>query len=156
MKRAGPRLGFLLLTTAVLTMAGLAWGAAAGPHRTTASVRHATRHTSKAHHAQTAGNPRIAPAAAMRIFKDPESNQIGPPTAQSAAQLSRELPPQVDVSTLPQVKLANGGYELLIDGKVEDAVVMKLDAKGHRVISCVTNQKAALQAPAPPAQREDR
>jgi hypothetical protein len=98
----------------------------------------------------------VAGEAGMRIFKDPETGEIGPPTAENAAILARDAQPEVDVRNLPQIPLPNGGYELLIDGKIEDAMIMQIDAKGNRVVRCVNDPKAALkQVPQAPA-REDR
>jgi hypothetical protein len=118
-----------------------------------------------------------AGAAGMRIFRDPETGEIGPPTAENIEMIAR-TEPDVDVTNLPVVALPGGGYELLIDGKIEDAMVMTIDAEGHRTLSCGHDPKsvhdhAATKAPAtkpavakasvakapltpPPAQREDR
>ena len=95
----------------------------------------------------------------MRIFKDPETGEIGPPTAENAAAIARESEPPMDVTNIPQVQLPNGGWELLLDGRIEDAVIMKIDSKGNRVMSCTNDpktahKKAAVAAPSP--QREDR
>jgi hypothetical protein len=167
----------LLLAGALLALAGIAWGAASRPHAgatpTAAVARSVSAPAVKPAtvHSQTAAvvpAPRVARSrssvaptpvageAGMRIFKDPETGEIGPPTAENAAILARDAQPEVDVRNLPQIPLPNGGYELLIDGKIEDAMIMQIDAKGNRVVRCVNDPKAALkQVPQAPA-REDR
>jgi hypothetical protein len=178
------RRGLFLFAGALLALAGIAWGAGFGTHAVAphaaaainvAGVRHlnspsvsSPSATSPA--AVSVAAPSMAPAstsiqsspvageAGMRIFKDPETGEVGPPTAENAAILASESQTPVDVSSIPEVRLPNGGWKLMLQGRVEDAVIMKIDAKGNRVMTCVTDPKAALKAPAsaPAQQREDR
>lgn len=171
--------GPILLAGTLLVLASVAWGAAVRPHASArkpvahariARVHRATPSTAKPKVA-VAVAPRAAAAlaksqpapvagqAGMRIFRDPESGDIGPPTAENAAILAREAAPEVDVTNIPQVQLPNGGWELLLDGRIEDAAIIRLDAQGHRVMTCTNDPKTALKqtpAPAPSQQREDR
>jgi hypothetical protein len=168
-----------LLAGTLLVLAGIAWGAAARPHSSApstiavvspapaqtvnpqpapvlATARVASKHVTSQSQTPVQKSSLAAGEAGMRIFKDPETGEIGPPSAENAAIIARDAGPEVDVTKLPVVQLPNGGYELLIDGKNEDAMIMQIDAKGNRVVRCVQDQKAALkQTPQAPA-REDR
>ena len=170
MQRAVPRRrGLILLVGTLLVLAGTAWSAtprthSKAPHATPKARSHAavavakapksvTRHTTPA--AKTVQSNPLAGTAGMRIFKDPQNGETGPPTLENAAIINSESADPIDVRNIPQVRLPNGGWELLIDGRIEDAAVMQIDANGNRVMRCVNDPKAALQqAPAP--QREDR
>ena len=83
----------------------------------------------------------------MRIFRDPETGEIGPPTAENIEMIAR-TEPEVDATNLPVVALPGGGYELLIDGKIEDAVVMTIGPDGRRTVSCVDDPASVHKAAA--------
>ena len=150
MNRAVPRYGILLLTTALLAFTSIASGAASVRK---VVARQSTGKTIKSH----ARKSPHTTGAAMRIFKDPETGLVGPPTAENARLLARETPVEINREALPTFKLANGGVGIVTD-QIEDAVVAKIGANGKPVFICTTNPKAALKNPAPaaPAQREDR
>jgi hypothetical protein len=96
----------------------------------------------------------------MRIFRDPETGEVGPPTAENARALALESQgkPAVDVSRLRQIPLPNGGW-MIETGDVEDALVMQIDKNGNRVMRCVSDPRAAhrhaAKGPVAPV-REDR
>jgi hypothetical protein len=149
MKRALSR---TLLVASMLLVAGVAAAAATRPATSPARKAHARTNT---HRSTPLVTKAVPGAAGMRIFRDPETGEIGPPTAENTASLVAEKP--VDVTTLPVVALPGGGYELLIDGKIEDAVVVKKAANGKLVWMCTQDPHTANQKPAPAApKREDR
>ena len=173
------RRGSIVLAATILVLAGIAWGAATRPHTgarradpiaaspttqpaAAAAVAQQLAHVPSTHVSSTTAVTPSAPMAGeagMRIFRDPETGEIGPPTEENAAIIAHDSDVPFDNTKLPTVNLPGGGVELLIDGKIEDAVVMKIDAQGHRVVTCVTDEKAAHKhAPAktPAATREDR
>jgi hypothetical protein len=179
MKRSSlHRRPLILVAGTLIVLASIAWGAAYHPHarvsRTAATSSTAPRPAVAATAptaAVTAPTAAVTPVratveptpaagqAGMRIFRDPETGEIGPPTAENAAAIAREAGEPVDNAHLPVVRLPNGGYELLIDGKIEDAMVMTIDKKGNRVVKCVQNDPTAHQqepALAPAPAREDR
>lgn len=99
-----------------------------------------------------------AGSAGMRIFKDPDSDAIGPPTAEATA-LEMEASSR-DFSDLPQIRLADGSYMVDLQGRFQESMVMQIDANGRRVVSCVSDpkkafEKAPVAAPQTP-QREER
>jgi len=177
MKRAVPMQRRLFIVAgAVLALASIAWSVSSRP-RTASPVASSPAPTAQA---QAAAVPAVAPHAAshaakqtiattqtlpagsagMRIFRDPETGEIGPPTAENLRQLQLEQRSQsVRGNTeMRTITLPNGTVELINDGQVEDAIIVQVDAQGHRVMRCVENQKTALkQTPvAPASQREDR
>jgi hypothetical protein len=181
MKRAVPhRRGSFLFAGAMLVLAGIAWGAAVRTHAAVPHVAATASHARVAyvapaainaasvmasHVASPAANPRLASApasglgeAGMRIFKDPETGEIGPPTAENAAVIASDQEPQLDVATLRQIPLPHGGFKLDLQGRVEDAMVVQLDPQGHKVFTCTKDPQAALRQPvqAPTSMREDR
>jgi hypothetical protein len=88
----------------------------------------------------------------MRAFLDPETGTIGgPPSGAVAA----EMAAQAVEETAQVVKLPNGG-EMLVNGSV-DYVIAQIDAKGHRVLRCVSDPKQAKAGGiAPAAKPEER
>lgn len=177
------RRGSIVLAATILVLAGIAWGAAIRPHTgarradpiaaspttqpaAAAAVAQQLAHVPSTHISSTTTVTQSVPQsvpmagdAGMRIFRDPETGEIGPPTEENAAIIAQDSDVPFDNTKLPTVNLPGGGVELLIDGKIEDAVVLKIDAQGHRVMTCVTDEKAAHKhAPAktPAATREDR
>ena len=101
-----------------------------------------------------------APAAAgqqgMRIFKDPETGQIGPPTDRTV--VPEDVASRQDVVGLQQVTLPDGSVMIDLQGRFQESMVIQLDAHGHKVMRCVHDPKAAFkQTPVATApQREDR
>lgn len=94
----------------------------------------------------------------MRIFRDPESGQIGvPPTPEALAAVA-ESDQNEDMNGLQQVTLPDGSVMVDLKGRFQESMVMQIDANGHRVESCVRDPKQALsKAPVAAApQREDR
>jgi hypothetical protein len=181
MKRAlAHRFAVLLLAGTLLVLAGVAWGAAARPlsvakkavpAASAARVRTAKRATqpvavARSKRAAKAATHKSAPAVqaqGMRVFRDPETGEIGPPTSENTAAIVREAEPPVDVTNIPQVQLKNGGWELLTEDKLQDAMIVQIDKNGHRVVRCVTDPQAALKQapvaapqPVPATTREDR
>ncbi len=183
MKRAGSSHGSrIVLVVAFLALAGMAWGAAARrqtPAKQDVAVSKSVTHTAAVPSAakravKKTGAPMVtAPApiageAGMRIFRDPETGQNGPPTSEALRQLaeaeSHRAP--VDVANLPQVKSAipGGGFELN-SSSIEEAVVMTIDKNGKRTIVCGKDPEAVHKAhaaqlqsqkTAPAPAREDR
>lgn len=168
MKRAHPT-RLLLVTTAMLALASVAWGAASTSKqapRTTVAAKtskpraHATKKPSAFHLASTSAVS--STAAGMRIFKDPETGEVGPPTQENIRQLALEQQgqPAVDLSHRQQINLGAGRGWVVDVHDVEDALVMQIDKNGNRVLKCVNSKDAnakqtAAKAPATPV-REDR
>ena len=169
------RLGVTLLAGTLLVLAGIAWSAPArsrssAPRVARDAARKPVARASSTRVAATApqarkATARVAPASAgeagMRIFRDPETGEIGPPTAENARAIAIEAQgkPAVDVANLPQVRLADGRGWMLDTSMLEDALVMQIDKNGNRVLKCVTDQQAthkhAAKGPVAPV-REDR
>jgi hypothetical protein len=155
----------------MLFLAGMAWGATARTRsnapraaRTHAVKKSATRHVATATKRAAASN-RVAPipsgAAGMRIFRDPETGEVGPPTAENVRQLAFESQsrPVVDLSNLPQKNLGDGRGWMIDTHEAEESIVMTIDKNGNRVIKCVSSKdadpKKVAKGPAVPV-REDR
>ena len=175
MPRTMARIGWMLLTTSFI--AASAW-ACSDKDAATSSSACATTPAKKASKSTVANKSTkqskklaskpAAPAktqavvaassgASMRIFRDPETGEVGPPTAENVRLMAREQPADVvDRTTLQQIQLGDGkGYMILTD-QIQDALVVKLDRNGRRVMSCTDNPKAFHKAPAPAPQREER
>jgi hypothetical protein len=176
MKRAAPHHGIFLLAGTLLVLASIAWAAPARPRssapraastakKSVARAQVARRHVAATASKSPVATKRVAPApagqAGMRIFRDPETGEIGPPTAENARAISLESlgRPSVDVSQLKQTQLSDGRGWMIETSGIEDALVMQIDKNGNRVMKCVTDQKAAHQhvtkGPVAPV-REDR
>lgn len=117
--------------------------------------------------AQPAATPQPAPTAAdqapgasalapgLRVFIEPETGKIGPPAVIPA--LTPEEEAALKTAAEPTlVHMRDGSDMLELNGSIQDYTVIKLDANGNKVISCVENPKAAMQTPPPAPQREDR
>jgi len=178
MKRAVPQQRRLIIVFgAVLALVSIAWSVSSRPRTASpvafvpapkaqaqvtapvavapTAVKHAAKQVTTATPAPLEGG------AAMRIFRDPETGEIGPPTAENLRELQLEQRSQSVRGNTPMrmITLPNGTLELINDGQAEDAMVMQLDAQGHRVMRCVQGDpdKALKHAPVAPAtQREDR
>lgn len=170
----------LLLIGALVAVAGIAWGAAARPHatpvRSIATAKPAARvapstpairqiSTSLVASSTTTDRAVVAApatiskttvgAAGMRIFRDPQTGEIGPPTPET---LSSGPIQQNDVAGLTPVRMANGGLKVDLQGRFMESMMVQLDANGKPVVGCVHDDPSALarvpaQAPLPaPAQ----
>ena len=176
MKRAVPRHRWpLILAAALLVLSGIAWGATRSHAPTTAAAKPVatvpTPQPAAPTMATVTSTPAATPAAVqaptarageagMRIFRDPETGEASPPTAELIRQMQTESRGdlEVDVARLPETKLPDGGGYMINTSGIQDAVVLQIDKNGKRVMRCVTNEKAAnRQTPdaAAPA-REDR
>ena len=163
MSRATHPRPLLLLVGALVVTAGLIWSGghrsrveAKAPAETAAVVAapapvapQAATPPPVAHTAQS----QVKAAAGMRIFLDPETGEIGPPTA-AATGLETEANSE-DMTGLQQVQLPDGSYMVDLQGRFEESMVIQLDANGHRVVSCTRDVKKTLAHP-PTPQREDR
>lgn len=100
----------------------------------------------------------VAGEAGMRIFRDPETGEIGPPTAEALAASAESVP--VDVTNLKQVTLPDGSVMIDLQGHFQESMIMQIDASGKRSTKCVTDPKAsdlkAPVAPAPASTREEK
>jgi hypothetical protein len=97
----------------------------------------------------------VAGAAGMRIYKDPETDEIGPPTAGTAI-LDGDGTSQ-DMTGLTKVTLPDGSVMVDLQGRFQEAMVMQIDAHGNRVVTCTQDVKKTLShPPVSPAQREER
>ena len=166
MSRATHRTRPLLLLVGVLVaIAGLVWGAADRP-RADAKLPAATASVVAAPGAAplpVASPARIARtepatvagAAGMRIFKDPNSDMPGPPTEEASA-LEMDSNSE-DMTGLATVTLPDGSLMIDLQGRFQESMVVQITPDGQRVTTCTRNVKKTLaQAPAAPAQREER
>jgi hypothetical protein len=107
--------------------------------------------------AATAIDASVAGASGMRIFRDPETGEIGPPSAEALAALPQATPPP---SNLVQVRLPDGSYMVDLQGHFQETMIMSIDANGRRTIECVTDPEAgkivAPRAPVATAKREEK
>jgi hypothetical protein len=91
----------------------------------------------------------------MRIYRDPQTGEIGPPTSDMV--IAVEPGSSEDASNLQQVIRPDGSAMINLQGRFQESMVIQLDANGKRVVRCVTDPKAALQQPPSQApQREDK
>jgi hypothetical protein len=105
-------------------------------------------------HARVAPAPKAGPGqAGMRAFLDPETGTIGGPPSAALGAVGAEMAGQVVEETAEVVKLPNGG-EMLVNPPV-DYVIMQIDAKGHRVMRCVSDPKQAKASGAAPATKPE-
>jgi hypothetical protein len=170
----------LLLGAGLVALAGLAWGAGvrsyskqATPTAAPAPVP-ATAPTSAptttaplaaraieqspvadAHTQQAGASATSSTEAGMRIFKDPETGQIGMPTPEALAPLATTP----ENFQFKQVRLPDGSYMVNLEGHNQETMVMHIDAKGNRSVSCVTDPsvKSILNpAPAQTPKREEQ
>ena len=159
----------LLLLGAIAAVAGIVWSA--GPHArasaksaipsapvakpVAASVIVTTPAALKSIAAAPAAPSTVAGAAGMRIYKDPDTDEIGPPTA-GAAILDGDGTSQ-DMTGLTKVTLPDGSVMVDLQGRFQEAMVMQIDAHGNRVVTCTQDVKKTLShPPVSPAQREER
>ena len=160
----------LLLVGALVVMAGLIWG---GGHRSrvdanapaqsrpsvaplATAIPEAPVVTAPARSA-VARPTTVAGAAGMRIFKDPETGEIGPPTAGSSA-LEMDANSE-DMTGLKQEVLPDGSVMVDLQGRFQESMVMRIDANGHSFMTCTRDVKKTLaHAPATSQtpQREER
>jgi hypothetical protein len=89
--------------------------------------------------------------AGMRAFIEPETGQLGTPAEMPAVTEDATKVAQDPVL----VHMPDGSDMLELNGACTDYAIIKLDANGKKVVSCVEDPKAAQQAP-PAPQREDR
>ena len=173
MQRIAVRIAWTLLTTSLIAAwawacpgkdAAISTSAACATKSAKATTNHRAvakqsakpvKQSSKKLAAKTAAKT-AAGAASMRIFRDPETGEVGPPTAENLRLMNRDNPVvEVDRTTLPQINLGDGRGYMIATDQIQDAVVVKLDRNGRRVFTCTQDPQAALKAPATPA-REDR
>ena len=107
----------------------------------------------------TPAAPPVAPAqpsaieAGMRAYIDPETGLLTslPTASQTLAPPSVESEPVLQEEILP-----DGSVMIDLKGTLQDYLILQLDANGQKVVRCVEDPKAALQAPPQAPQREDR
>jgi hypothetical protein len=95
----------------------------------------------------------------MRIFRDPETGEIGPPTTAQATEVALEDGAEnLEFSSngLEQVRHADGSVSMDLQGRFQEYLVARKDASGKIHKSCVQGPKAAKKvvegtgaAPAP-------
>ena len=103
----------------------------------------------------------VAPAgeAGMRIYRDPETGEIGPPNPQFVPPAESSL--SQDATGLKAVTLPDGSVMVDLQGRFQEAMIIQLDANGHPVKNCVSDPEAALKqapvaAPSQTPQREEK
>jgi len=163
MKRAVPPRHWVLIIAAFsVVMAGIAWGADPAPRARSQQVR--TRAAKSIAHKKTARKAThvqksvqiVSGQEGMRIFRDPETGEIGPPSAENLRRLAAESGSPQDLN-LHQYPLPNGGWAADMDASQNlESVVMQIDKNGKRVVRCVKDEKAAHQHPVQAPVREDR
>jgi len=170
MTRATRPPALLLLLGAIAAVAGIVWSA--GPHArasaksaipsapvakpVAASVIVTTPAALKSIAAAPAAPSTVAGAAGMRIYKDPDTDEIGPPPTAGAAILDGDGTSQ-DMTGLTKVTLPDGSVMVDLQGRFQEAMVMQIDAHGNRVVTCTQDVKKTLShPPVSPAQREER
>ena len=161
-----PKLGYApLILGALLALAAVAWSARPVSHpRVATRVRIASKAASATQPvaaapttAQVSTSGRAAATsskaepgqAGMRAYIDPETGTFGPPTAEQAALAGQDI--IVDSGEgLVEERMPNGAVKIDLQGQFQDYVVVRLDASGHRIVSCVKNPKLTLpNGPAP-------
>lgn len=97
----------------------------------------------------------VSGQSGMRIFRDPETGEIGPPTAAQAAEVARiDGAENLEFSSqgLEQVRHADGSVSMDLEGRFQEYLVVRKDASGKIQKSCVQGAKGAkklIDAPAP-------
>ena len=105
--------------------------------------------------ATTVAPATVAGAAGMRIFKDPETGEIGPPDARTVAVDNDGT--SRDLTGLQQVTLSDGSVMIDLQGRFQEAMVMQITPDGKRVVTCTQDVKKTLShPPVSQAQREER
>jgi hypothetical protein len=135
--------------TFTLVAAALILGSVAAFAAGTAAPRAAKPATHKAAKSATVARPATAGQAGMRIYKDPETGQISGHASLPA--IGTDGLPVVDdnPTDLPQVRLADGSYMIDLQGYFQDYAIIRLDAQGHRVMSCTPQPRTALKGRLP-------
>jgi hypothetical protein len=160
--------GVLVALVASCSIAGAATTASSPARATTQKAQpSATAHRRvRAHHAATASAHPVKvrathvttqSAAGMRIFRDPETGELGPPSAAQAAELSAKRAGTEDLefsgAGLQEVHHPDGSVSMDLQGRFQEYAVIRRDANGHLVQGCVPGAKAArkfMQAAASP------
>ena len=91
--------------------------------------------------------------AGMRAYIDPETGLL---TSTPPANMQPEVATDKQEPVLHEEMLPDGSFMIDLKGTHQDYLTIQLDAKGNKVMQCVQDPKAALPAPAPAPQREDR
>jgi hypothetical protein len=161
-KRATRPRALLLLIGALATIAGIVWGA--GHARVdakmaitagTAPVAAAPLAAISAPAASAVTAPTtVAGATGMRIFKDPETGEIGLPTAESSA-LETDANSE-DMTGLTTVTLPDGSIMIDLQGRFQESMVMQITPSGERVVTCTRDVKKTLAQTPTTTQREER
>jgi cytoskeletal protein RodZ len=166
----------LVLVGTLLSVAAVAWGTEARnpatpsatpaiqkSSKSTTTKVSSTKQTTKKKSAAAQTTKRttkstVSAEAGMRIYRDPETGQIGPPTAEGIAAASTDPSTSEEMTGLRQVMLPDGSVMIDLQGRFQESMVVQLDSKGQRVMSC-TRDPQALMKHAPVAktpQREER
>ena len=175
---------FLIVGT-LLAVTGVAWGAGsnspARPIRTAAKAKASVTQVATARvpaQTQLASRGKVsarthraaAPstlygAQGMKIYRTPLGNEVGQPDR--AVVTPNRVDSPAEIAALKPVRMANGSLMVDLQGHFQESMVMKLDANGKRITTCVpedkVNQalapaKSAAQAPAsaPATKGEDK
>jgi hypothetical protein len=97
----------------------------------------------------------VVGAAGMRIFKDPETGEIGMPTADQSAVLETDANSE-DMTGLTQVTLPDGSVMIDLQGRFQESMVMQITPSGERVVTCTRDVKKTLAQTPTTTQREER
>jgi hypothetical protein len=143
----------LLFLGAVVALTALAVGVVTAGAETPAATQPAApaATTQPVAPATAAKAPAPALEAGMRAFIEPETGQLGTPAEMPVVTEDATKVAQEPVL----VHMPDGSDMLELNGAFADYAIIKLDANGKKVVSCVEDPKAAQQAP-PAPQREDR
>lgn len=172
MRATHPRT-LLPLVGALVAIAGIVWGAGLLPHASgktpaapvaiaapapDAAVQTPVAAKTEARIQVAQAQPAtVAGSAGMRIFKDPETGEMGLPT-ESASALETDSNSE-DMTGLTQVTLRDGSVMIDLQGRFQESMVIRLDAKGNKVVDCTRHPEKLLSktpAPTQTLKREER
>jgi hypothetical protein len=148
----------LLVLGAVVALPALAVGVVTAGAETPAAAQPAVA---------PAVNPQpVAPATAgkapgatalesgLRAYIEPETGKLGMPAVIPAPSPEEEAAKTAEEPVL--IHMPDGSDMLDLRGTMQDYIVIQLDANGGKAVRCVEDPKAAVHAPPPAPQREDR
>ncbi len=143
MNRTAIRLATFVLLAAALLGAAAAWATTPTAARQARSGAHPRAHaTAKSVVAKATPAPA---AAGMRAYRDPETGLVGGMGPLPA--IGTDGLPRLDEAPtdLPQTRLPDGSWLIDLQGWYQDYAVLRIDAQGHRVMSCTPHPRAVLR-----------